>query len=69
MRDWSDHTRDQGVITPVTGVSKTRGRGRGRGRGLFFFFFFFGFFFFYFKHHRPFVGQIRIKANIKKLSL
>ena len=26
-------------------------------------------FFFFFQHHRSFVGQIRIKANIKKLSL
>ena len=36
-----------------------------RGVGVFFFFFFF----FFFQHHRSFVGQIRIKANIKKLSL
>ena len=44
------------------GVSKTRGRGRGRGRGHFSFFFFF-------QHHRLFVGQIRIKVNIKTLIL
>ena len=55
-------------------VSVKRGVGAGAGAGaeagvtagvgvsLFFFFFFF-------QHHRSFVGQIRIKANIKKLSL
>ena len=35
----------------------TVGVSKTRGRGLFFL------------HHRSFVGQIRIKANIKKLSL
>ena len=37
---------------------------RGAGVGVIFFSFFF-----FFQHHRSFVGQIRIKANIKKLSL
>ena len=45
-------------VNILMGVSKTRGRGRGRGLSVFFF-----------QHHRSFVGQIRIKANIKKLSL
>ena len=54
------------------GVSKTRGRGRGWGHFLIFYLFLFLLFFlflFFFQHHRSFVGQIRIKANIKKLSL
>ena len=36
----------------------------GGGRSLFFFFFRLDF-----QHHRSFVGQLKIKANIKKLSL
>ena len=47
----------------LLGVSKTRGRGH------FFFLFFFFFFSFSFQHHRSFVDEIRIKANIKKVSL
>ena len=54
-------------------MSVKRGVGVGVGVGVCFLFFSFSFFnvliFFYFQHHRSFVGQIRIKANIKKLSL
>ena len=72
MSKWVSVKRGVGVGAGVG----SRGRGRGRGRGHFFFlffffplFFFFLFFFFFFQHHRSFVGQKRIKANIKKLSL
>ena len=49
------------------GAGAAVGVGVGVGVGVIFFFFFS--FFFFFQHHRSFVGQIRIKANVKKLSL
>ena len=45
------------------GVGVGAGVGVGVRVGVIFFLFFF------FPHHRSFVGQIRIKVNIKKLSL
>ena len=65
LTECSDMESCDGKDHVVVGVSKTRGRGRdrdrglGRGRGHFFLFFF--------QRHRSFVGQIRIKANIKKV--
>ena len=49
-------------------VKRRVGVGVGVGVGVILFVFFF-FCFFFLQHHRSFVGQIRINANIKKLSL